>query len=156
MHARHFTSWFSSRLARQMDRFGCPLDWTLRKGEQVRGRAPHKLRNLSLRRLAWRRPTWEPPGKGLRPPSWPAKPADASLRLHEEGLHYHTKAGRARFDPVEELGEAVDLVVVTAMGKLQQFAAEVIKPGRSPRQMHLTAFDAGGLGMHACGRRCVV
>ena len=51
MRARHFTSWFSSRLARQMDRFACPLDWILRKGRTRLGARASRITQLSVRRL---------------------------------------------------------------------------------------------------------
>src|SRR6266404_6424284 len=51
-------------------------------------------------------------------------------------------------DPVQELGQAVDLVVVPPLGELQQFGAEVLEPFCPERQVHVTGLDLGGLGVH--------
>jgi hypothetical protein len=64
-----------------------------------------------------------------------------TARLQVERLHRPTNAG-ALFDPVEKLGEAVDLIIITSIGKLQQFGAEILEPSSLPRQMDLAGFDA--------------
>jgi hypothetical protein len=56
-------------------------------------------------------------------------------------LRPYTVAG-GTFDPVEELGEAIDLVVVLAVGKSKHLGAELIEPTGSRGQVNLTGFDA--------------
>src|ERR1700687_2141268 len=51
--------------------------------------------------------------------------------------------------PGQELRKAIDLVIMAALGKLQQFRAELVEPRGARRQMHLVSLDLCGLGRHA-------
>ena len=48
--------------------------------------------------------------------------------------------------PIQELREAIDLVVVTTVWKLKQLGAKFIEPRRRLRQQHLSLFDHRGHG----------
>jgi hypothetical protein len=65
----------------------------------------------------------------------------------EERFHPES-AAVPLLDPVQELGQAVDLVVVPPLGELQQFGAEVLEPFCPERQVYMTGLDLGGLGVH--------
>jgi hypothetical protein len=51
--------------------------------------------------------------------------------------------------PIEELGERISLVVMKAIGKGQEFLAEVIQPRRVGRHADQAIIDLGGLGDEA-------
>ena len=68
--------------------------------------------------------------------------------LQLERLHRPSIA-IALVDPIEELRHAVDLIVITSVGELQQLGAEVVQPFRAPGQKHVPCFDLGALRAHA-------
>ncbi len=51
--------------------------------------------------------------------------------------------------PIEELGQAVDLVVVLAGGDLQDLVLKVLQPGGTFGQEHVARLDLGAWGQHA-------
>ena len=57
----------------------------------------------------------------------------------------------ALIDPVEELRDGIDLVVVAPVRELQQLRAKLVEPFGAPRQMNVAGLDLGGLGVHARG-----
>src|SRR5579883_2677400 len=51
--------------------------------------------------------------------------------------------------PSEELRNAVDLIIVPAIGKRQQLGEELAEPRRAVRQADVAGLDLGRLGRHA-------
>ncbi len=79
----------------------------------------------------------------LPPPHYPAPPE------HVPDISHDHPVAPSAVHVGEVLGEGVDLIVVAGVGKLEEFAAELLEPGGLPGKQDIAALDDGGLAHEA-------
>src|SRR5208337_645723 len=67
--------------------------------------------------------------------------------LQQQFLHRPT-ISRPLIDPVQKLGNAIDLIVVTPARKLEQFGLQIAEPGCLFEQVDLACLNLGRLSIH--------